>query len=440
VSETEQYIKNVAQGVSWTEVTEAAFKGINNLLADIRYLTVRAATDTLTYEDRQKMMTDIASLSEQIGLEMNVTYAGRYVFSGYRTDQPPVIMQNEPNLSYLGITQAFTAKDVQYTKVYLRDSNDPSNSITKDVAVIKLAYTDLTDAESLTFIDPATGLPVVPAVPINVVSIDSFDPTAAPPVDPYQVNNYIQETGELVLAVDGNQPAATDIVVRYDILTSADGGRGGIRKGELNPQVYFDCIDNTVNSPTFGKHFNASNTGPPPTPGIFDRQHFEFEFSINTRVRINANAPDVFSANMYADYQALLGYLKYVNEYTKEDITQIFYNNGLRGEELEDAVAQEMQRIQDALQDRFSGLIGLVDKHVSAVSTEHTDMGSRMRRLELIEMRLRDDRIAYTKLMSENEDVDFSEALMKLSSLQAIYQASLATGASIMKLTLADYV
>jgi len=67
-------------------------------------------------------------------------------------------------------------------------------------------------------------------------------------------------------------------------------------------------------------------------------------------------------------------------------------------------------------------------------------MGTRMSRLELIETRLTDDRVSYTKLLSENEDVDYMEAMMNLNIATSIYEASLNAGANIMKITLADYI
>lgn len=406
VAETEQYMKNVSQSLSWMEVTEGAFRNVNNIMFKIRELASRGASDTITYEDREKIMTDIGSLVEQIGLEMNVTYAGRYVFSGYRTDQPPFIAENDALLSYNNIKQNFDERDIQYTKGYNRDLAPSGDSKVYDVAVIKLAYTDLT-AVNLGGGSSAT-----------VVSIN--DPNA------YKtVGNYIKETGELVVGT----PDTNGVISSVSLPASVTYNKTGFKKGELNPQIYFSCVDNTTGSSTFGKQFNG------------ERQEFEVEFSVNTRVRVNSNAQDVFTDKMFGDYQAILGLVNYMNEFSKEQITIQFQNvGGLSGEALEDAVAQEMQKIQQTAQKRFSDLIGFCDKHLSIIGTEHTDLGSRMNRLELIQSRLEDDKVNYTKLMSENEDVDYADAVMRLNSLESVYQASLKTGGSIMKLTLADFI
>lgn len=408
VAETEQYMKNVSQGLSWMEVTEAAFTNVNNIMFSIRELSARGASDTLTYEDREKILKEISQLTDQIGLEMNATYGGRYVFSGYRTDQPPVIAEDDKDLSFTGITQHFEAGDVQKTLGYHRGAYDPSTDKSKndEVSVIKLAYTDL--KVPIEFFD-AAGNSLGTAKPISIDDKDA-----------YKHGNYIIETGEYILHDNMKMPVS----VTYN--------KEGFKKGELNPMIYFRCVDSTEGSATKGKVFNADIAE--------QHQSLEYEFSVNTRVRINSNAPDVFTDKLYADLRAIVNVSDYMNGMSKDQITDALREQGLDGEVLEDAVAKEMQYLQEAFQDRFSDMLSMMDKYISDVSVEYTDLGSRMNRLDLINTRLSDDLTNYTKLMSDNEDVNYAEAIMKLNSLESVYQASLKVSGSIMKLTLADFV
>ena len=183
VSETEQYMKNVAQGLSWMEVSEAAFKNVHVIMDKIRELAVRGANDPLTFEDRQKIITEISSLTDQIGLEMNATYAGRYIFSGYRTNEPPALMEDNPDMKYR-ITQYFTAEDIEHTKSYKQLLSPPGSSTVKDIQIIKLAYISPENPPNITF-DPALG--------INIVSLNVNDPLYTD--DPYIPGNFIKETG-----------------------------------------------------------------------------------------------------------------------------------------------------------------------------------------------------------------------------------------------------
>lgn len=88
VMESEQHSNNVDEATSWMSVTEAALKNTTEIIKDIRTRAVQASNGTLTTEDRNKIVSDMKQLYNQLKQEANVTYAGRYVFSGYKTDQP----------------------------------------------------------------------------------------------------------------------------------------------------------------------------------------------------------------------------------------------------------------------------------------------------------------------------------------------------------------
>lgn len=91
VSDTEQYTKNVKQATSWMEITESAFGNINSVLTTMREKCVYGATDGLEESDREKIITEINDLVEQLEGELNVTYMGRYVFSGFKTDTAYIV-------------------------------------------------------------------------------------------------------------------------------------------------------------------------------------------------------------------------------------------------------------------------------------------------------------------------------------------------------------
>ena len=439
VSETEQYKKNVAQGLSWMEVSEAAFKNVHNIMDKIRDLAERGATGTLTFEDRQKIITEIASLTDQIGLEMNATYAGRYIFSGYRTDEAPTIIEDNATMKYR-ITQYFTNEDIEHTKAYTQIMPDlnaapqilPGASTVKDVQVIKLAYNIVDGKTGIDFISP-------PIAAANIKSINDHDA--------YEAGNFIKETGEYVVQVTNTDGTISSSV---PLPTAFTYEKTGFLKGELNPKVYFNSMDlsglpavpptsamTDVALEALGvKHYNIGFGQNPPV-----RQELELEFSIGTRVKINSSAADIFSDKLYADLQALVQKTLYVNRLTKDQIRTDFEMNGLlSGEDLENHVALETQKIQETIQSRLRDMIGLADMHMSRISREHTDMGTRMSRLELIDSRLSDDRVSYSKLLSENEDTDYMETMMNLNVAESVYQASLHAGANIMKITLADYI
>jgi flagellar hook-associated protein 3 FlgL len=98
VLEAEQYKSNTEEATSWMSITENALDNVTAIIKDIRTRCVQASTDTLEKEDRDKISTDIQQLWEQLQQEANVTYSGRYVFSGYKTDEP-VVLKEETSFS-----------------------------------------------------------------------------------------------------------------------------------------------------------------------------------------------------------------------------------------------------------------------------------------------------------------------------------------------------
>ena len=91
VSSTEQYTSNSKQAASWMEITESAFKNITSIFESMGELCVQGASDQFKEDDRQKILNQFNSYVGQLESELNSTYMGRYVFSGYKTNTPPII-------------------------------------------------------------------------------------------------------------------------------------------------------------------------------------------------------------------------------------------------------------------------------------------------------------------------------------------------------------
>lgn len=95
VLETNQYEGNTKEAMSWMEVTEGALKNMNKILESIRTKCVQASTGTLEKQDKEVLQQDIEELVKQLQEEANVTYGGRYVFSGYKTDEPLILTKDK---------------------------------------------------------------------------------------------------------------------------------------------------------------------------------------------------------------------------------------------------------------------------------------------------------------------------------------------------------
>ncbi len=98
ISESEQYSKNAAQSTSWIDATEAVFNNIEQgVLIDMKGIVTLAANDSYSTADRLIIIEQMASLTAQLEQELNTTYMGRYLFSGYKTDEAPIVQDEYGN-------------------------------------------------------------------------------------------------------------------------------------------------------------------------------------------------------------------------------------------------------------------------------------------------------------------------------------------------------
>jgi flagellar hook-associated protein 3 FlgL len=81
-----------------------------------------------------------------------------------------------------------------------------------------------------------------------------------------------------------------------------------------------------------------------------------------------------------------------------------------------------------------------LDNDLDRLLTARSDLGARMNYVNMTKDRLSADYNTYTKLMSNNEDVDTAEASMNVSTAQYVYEASLSVGAKVISNSLVDYL
>jgi len=87
LSKIEQYIKNTDDGMEQLTAQEEALSSYNELLQRARELNVQATGVVLNEENRNAIATELEQIKSQMVSIMNTTYNGKYVFSGFQTDQ-----------------------------------------------------------------------------------------------------------------------------------------------------------------------------------------------------------------------------------------------------------------------------------------------------------------------------------------------------------------
>ena len=81
-----------------------------------------------------------------------------------------------------------------------------------------------------------------------------------------------------------------------------------------------------------------------------------------------------------------------------------------------------------------------LDKALDFVLQEVSDLGGKQNRIELAKERLLDLQLNLTKILSEEQDLDYAEAIMELKMEEFAYRTALSVGARIIQPSLVDFL
>jgi flagellar hook-associated protein 3 FlgL len=109
-----------------------------------------------------------------------------------------------------------------------------------------------------------------------------------------------------------------------------------------------------------------------------------------------------------------------------------------------DSVFNTLIRLKVALEqnnvEEIGRSIGRLDTDISRVSFARSDIGSRLQSLEVIGTKLQDENVQLRSALSNDIDVDLVEAISNMTARQYSLQASLQSAASLLQLSLLDFI
>ncbi len=148
--------------------------------------------------------------------------------------------------------------------------------------------------------------------------------------------------------------------------------------------------------------------------GVSNTEKINFEIGIGDNISVNVTGGDLFNEGVDA---AAGGTGKFIKDF----------------EALETS-------LQTPDYDAIQATVNEFSKNLDTVLRVRADVGARTNRVELTINRMQNDETNFTKLMSENENVDEADTIMNLKNEENVYQASLAGGARIILPTLLDFL
>ncbi len=159
---SQYYEKNAKDAQSWLEVTADALSTVTAVLTDSVKQATKGASKDLTLDDLETIITQMDALAKEYYSTGNVDYAGRYVFTGYRTDTA-LSFDKITTADYTDINDEFNASAVgESVRILNKYDIDPSKTTSKNdnmlisenkviertVGRIRLSY------DNLNYVDP----------------------------------------------------------------------------------------------------------------------------------------------------------------------------------------------------------------------------------------------------------------------------------------------
>lgn len=442
--------KNIKDAMSWVDTTQTSVQNVYDRLQDVYYYCEQGASDTFQTKDRQTIIDELNALKDAIYKEGGMTYAGRYLFSGYKTETNLIFQDDasKEGLSY-NITEDIDPKTIVSKNVVL-DGIKPEQlddilagnttyqqPTSASVYKMRLAYSGIDSGIPNITVTDASGnqSDLIAQLGANFTVKQVADSDTYYEVDPDGVN-YIPETGEIIFGenVYNQIKNAQSISVNYD--------KSKFAVGDLRPEMYFNCT----------QHKTMADGTIKDTDYTVDKagQPIKYEVNFNQYVTVNTEGKDFIKHDMGNKIEDLAGAVQDVLDIEKtitklkgmlEDpqykndtdaVNQI--NKMLEGADVELALKKEnMQKL-------FGNNISNFQSFMEDVSSVQAKVGTTYSKLELIETRVTEQLSDFKELKSSNEDVETEEAAIEMYQAELVYESSLATTASVIQKTLLDYL
>lgn len=466
---TQYYSKNIPDAESWLNVTEGALQNLSKVLTSMISQCTKGANGDLTSADREIILEQLKALRDEIYSTADVDYAGRYVFSGYRTDTSISFPTKQEK--HYEITQQMdndAIDSVTYVKTTagegddLKDVRNMDVSNYEDIEVaeddidvvevhrIRLAYKNLDEAvPTLTHVTGRNEDGTLKTETIGTATmVHSYDvPTAyeLAAKNPDSIY-FIPETGELILGdnvyaemMSYKDVASTSSVNESEIRITYE--KSSWEKGDLRPEHYYACsaADDVNGTIDYNQDY---------LEGIdVERQVIEYDVGFNQTIRVNTTADECFDPNIGREVDDLINALEDLQSLEKivNDLEGLLENgtDEATAATLESrlkAANKSLTLVRDKVQKMFEHGITIFQGHLDAANLAITNCGTRSSKLELIENRMQNQKTTFETLQSENEDIDITEVAINLNSAELTYEAALMATGKVMQTNLLNFI
>lgn len=467
VSQVNQYYeKNIPDAQAWLSITEGAIKTTIDVIKSMVGECEKGASDHLQTSDRNKIIDSLKALRDEVYMTGDADYAGRYIFTGYRTDTS-LRFGEDTNRAY-EITETFNFDDCEVMTYVdranlntINEANYDTNTISEtDIDTVtyyryRLSYDKLsgTDGDKVKLFErPTSDDPTAEVAATDVpdeveIMTDAAAAYKAVAADP-KACYLIPSTGELVMgkdvydAINKLPEESKNLNISYN--------KSHWLANDLRPEHYFYCkADNEkgVADPADPTKILQVEYNPDYRFNLAKNpdQRIEYQVGFDQSVQVNAYASDIYKHAVTRDVDEIISLAEDVSKV--EDMVAKFkamqddarYDQDTVAKDL-DAAQKAETYLKDQLQKYFSKYITKSQGYLDSANEAVTQTGNRDKRVSLAENRLNDQQTTFKELTSNNEDADATEVAVQLSSAEVSYEAALMATSKMIQSTLLNYL
>lgn len=451
LTELNQYLeKNISDAYGWMDVTESAMENVKDILTKMNTYCDQGANGTLEAYDRNAIIETLGQYKEHIADMNNTDYAGRYVFTGFRTDVPMLFDTDESNYTYT-INESFRFDDIKGTSYVKGGARYDASKGASDYAAaaptletaqkIKLAYKNTDDTLPTITLKAANGTAIEVKDSTSVATLPN--PPKAPNLKMVSLSKeggacynaahdeviYVKETGEMILGSDYYKAAqgAASIDVTYE--------KTNFEKKDVRPEHYFEC---DAKNNTTGEQIHYT------TPDV---QKIQYEINFSQKLTVNTLGKDAFPTSLTSKIDELIQCVNDVFDMDTKlsEVEKLISSetNAVKLEalnQLKEQMTTEQTLKKKVLENAFASGLTTTQQAEEKVNIAESNHGSRYLRLQLTEDRLSQQQTDFEEMLDNNDLVDIEDAIINYKSAETVYNASLSCAATIVKNTLLDFL
>lgn len=453
---TQYYSKNIPDAESWLSVTEESLKNLSEIVTKMIEQCTKVPNSYLESKDRKIILEQLDALQDEVYTTGDADYAGRYVFTGYRTDtslsfttdttQVYEITEQVDRNALDSVTKVESGKLLDWTAANFKTLTDCDEQAVDQAEVyrLRLSYNNCSAGMNpvITYQDSA-GNPVT----INTTTVHSYEEPSPykQAADDANAAIYVPETGEILLG-ENRYNALMSIKDDLSTVTQNEGEirvtyqKDDWRSGDLRPQHYFYC----KSDPGTDKEIEYNETFLKGNP---EEQIIEYDVGFNQTIRVNSNASECFKPGIGREVNDMVNALQeYDDLATLQEKIEAKMQTTTDETELAtlqtqlDAVGKAAALSKAKCQKLFEHGITKLQGYLDDTTLSLTNCGTRSSKLELIENRMQNQKTTFETLKSENEDVDITEVAIELTAAELTYEAALMATGKVMQTTLLNFI